>query len=75
MQSILCILCRTAGEAALAPSAELDTVWQALANLERIAPEQIAALREGILCAVGRAEEDGFAAGFRCAAALVRECF
>lgn len=77
MQSMLQILYQKVGRDALHPSVELDAVWQMLGELEQRTPNEAEALRtaqEGILSAVQRAEEDAFASGFRCAAALWREC-
>lgn len=77
MQSMLQILYQKAGRDAPHPSVELDTVWQMIDELEQRTPNEVEALRtvqEGILSSVKRAEMDGFTAGFRCAAALWREC-
>lgn len=78
MESIIHTLYREIGKPALAPSVELDTVWQLLGELEQRVPrERVTAedIREWMLSAVKRAEEDGFNIGFRCAAALTQECF
>lgn len=77
MKRIVAILYETVAKKELLPSVELDTVWQMLGELEQRAPgeaEALHAAQECMISAVQRAEEDGFTSGFRCAAALWREC-
>ena len=77
MKSILSTLYRECGKAELSPSVELDAVWQLLGELGARVPDEERALfdlRERMLEAVKRTDADGFSCGFRCAAALGREC-
>lgn len=77
MKQIITILYETVAKKELSSSVELDTVWQMLGELEQRAPDEAEALhaaQECMISAVKRAEEDAFISGFRCAAALWREC-
>lgn len=77
MKSILSTLYRECGKAELSPSVELDAVWQLLGELGARVPDEekaILDIQECMLAAIKRTETDGFSCGFRCAAALWREC-